>query len=201
MRATDVMTRNVITISPDANVSDAVRLLAEHDVSALPVVDAEDRVIGIVSEADLIHRLQDDAEKKNIWWMEAVTPTAALAKDFARIHGQKIHEIMTTEIFSATEETPLSSLAALLEKKRIKRVPILQDGKLVGIVSRTNLLQALAVGRSAEDTTQANDRAIRLDLMARLAGLTLESREGGWNHQPLTGASPAHVSVWRKPPT
>lgn len=168
MRATDVMTRNVITTKPDATVAEAIQLLTEHDVSALPVVTDAGDVVGVVSEADLIHRLQRDGEKRHIRWMEAVTPTAALANDFAKIHGQRVHEIMTTEVISATEETSLSDLAALLEKKRIKRVPILRDGKLVGIVSRTNLIQALAVGSGQGSASQSADRAIRLDLLARL---------------------------------
>ena len=167
MRAADVMTRKVVTIGPDASVAEAIELLTDHDVSALPVLADNSQVIGIISEADLMKRLERDGERRNSWWTEFVAP-GRLAGDFAKIHGQKVHEIMTTEVVSASEDMPLGELAALLEKKRIKRVPVLRDGKLVGIVSRANLLQALAVQGSQEGANQMADRAIRLDLLERL---------------------------------
>jgi CBS domain-containing protein len=168
MKAADIMTRNVVTTRPEANISEAIALLTEHDLSALPVVNESGEVVGIVSEADLMCRLRNEGDKRHPWWMEAVTPAATLAGEFAKMHGQKVHEVMTTEAISASEEASLGSLAALLEKKRIKRVPILRDGKLIGVVSRTNLLQALAIEGNTGAPGQASDRAIRLDLLARL---------------------------------
>jgi len=161
------MTRKVITIGPDASIEEAMGLLTDHDVSALPVVGDDGHVIGIISEADLMKRLARGSEKRLTWWMEFAAP-GHLADDFAKIHGQKVHELMTTEVVSASEDMPLGELASLLEKKRIKRVPVLRDGKLVGIVSRANLLQGLAVQGSQEGSNQLADRAIRLDLLERL---------------------------------
>jgi len=170
MRAIDVMVRDVVTVRADTDVADAIKLLGEHDVSALPVVDAGGHVIGIISEADLIHRVELGTEKHRPWWLEAVTGASALAEDFAKSHGKKVEELMTREVVSADEDTPLSEIAALLERKRIKRVPILRHGKLVGMVSRSNLIQALASiveGQSEEHSN--SDLEIRHELLARLA--------------------------------
>jgi CBS domain-containing protein len=144
MRAIDVMVRDVVTVHPDTDVAEAVKLLAEHDVSALPVVNGEGRLIGILSEADLIHRVEIGTEKRRPWWLEAVSGAGTLAEEFAKSHGKKVGEVMTSEVVVVSEETPLSEIAALFERKRIKRVPVVKDGKVVGVVSRSNLIQAVA---------------------------------------------------------
>jgi len=168
MRAIDVMVRDVVTVHPDTDVAEAIRLLGEHDISALPVVDAHAHLIGIISEADLIHRVEIGTEKHRPWWLEAVTGAAALAEDFAKAHGKKVGELMTTDVVSASEDTPLSEIAALLERKRIKRVPILRNGKLVGVVSRCNLIQALASALGHGEEAGEADLEIRQELLARL---------------------------------
>jgi CBS domain-containing protein len=170
MRAIDVMVRDVVTVHADTEMAEAIKLLSEHDVSALPVVDADGRLIGLISEADLLHRVELGTEKRRPWWLEAVTGASTLAHDFAKSHGKKVEELMTPGVISVGEDTPLSEIAALLERKRIKRVPITRDGKLVGIVSRSNLIQALAsaVGHGAE--TRDHDLDIREELLVRLQG-------------------------------
>ena len=169
MKALDVMVRDVMTVKPDDTVAEAVRLLAEHDVSALPVVDDEENVVGIISEADLIHREEIGTDKQRPWWLEAVTPASTLAEEFAKSHGRRVDEVMSTDVVSASEDTPLGEIATLLERHRIKRVPILRSGKLVGIVSRSNLIQALASSKpAASGAAGETDRKIRLELMNRL---------------------------------
>ncbi|MEI9987889.1 MAG: CBS domain-containing protein [Aliidongia sp.] len=170
MRAIDVMVRDVVTVHADTDMAEAIRLLSEHDVSALPVVDADGRLIGIISEADLLHRVELGTEKRRPWWLEAVTGASTLAHDFAKSHGKKVGELMTPEVISVGEETPVSEIAALLERKRIKRVPITRDGKLVGIVSRSNLIQALASALGHGANTRDQDLDIREELLARLQG-------------------------------
>ncbi len=168
MRARDVMVRDVVTVTPDTDIEEAVKLLVAHDISALPVVDGHANLVGIISEADLIHRPEIGAERRRPWWLEAVTPAATLADEFSKAHGKKVGEMMTRDVVSTTEDTPLSEIAALLEHKRIKRVPITRDGKVVGVVSRANLIQALAslVGDLEESPT--TDRKIRDDLLNKL---------------------------------
>jgi CBS domain-containing protein len=168
MLASDVMVRDVITIGLDDDVARAAKLLVDYDVSALPVVDSDRHVLGILSEADLLRREEIGAEKQRPWWLEAVTPASVLAIDYAKSHGRKVSEVMSEDVITATEDATLAEIAALLEKHRIKRVPIVRDGKLVGVVSRANLIQALASTPVASRDDQEGDRAIRLELMDRL---------------------------------
>ena len=168
MNATDVMVRNVVTVHPETDMAEAVKLLAEHDVSALPVLDGMDNLVGMLSEADLIHRVEIGTEKHRSWWQEAVTGASTLAADFAKSHGKKVGEIMTTGVVSVSEDTPLSEIAATLERNGVKRVPVVRDGKLVGIVSRSNLIQALASVVGRVDQHDETDRQIRLELLSRL---------------------------------
>ena len=183
MRAIDVMVRDVVTVRPDTDVAEAIKLLAEHDVSALPVLDVEGNLVGVLSEADLIHRAEIGTEKQRPWWLEAVTGGSTLAEEFAKSHGKKVEEVMTDGVISVSEETPLSEIAALFERKRIKRVPVVKDGNLVGIVSRSNLIQALASGIGPVDQRDETDRQIRLQLLSRL------------KDQPWTGFGERNITV------
>jgi CBS domain-containing protein len=171
VKALDVMVRDVVTVKPGDKVAKAIKLLADHDVSALPVVDDDENVVGVISEADLIHREEIGTEKQRSWWLEAVTPASTLAGEFAKSHGRRVEEVMSTQVVSASEDTPLGEIATLLERHRIKRVPILRGGKLVGIVSRSNLIQALASSQAPVGSGNGGtdlDRKIRLELLNRL---------------------------------
>jgi CBS domain-containing protein len=169
MQAIDVMVRDVVTVHPETDAADAIKLLAENDLSALPVVDEQDHLVGIISEADFIHRVEIGTEKHRPRLLESLTGATTLAEDFAKSHGKKVSEIMTTDVVSAMEDASLAEIAGLFERHRIKRVPIVRAGKVVGVVSQSNLIQALAsvvgVGKAAEDT----DRRIRDELLFRLA--------------------------------
>ncbi len=169
MNASDVMVHKVVTVGPDDDLAKAVKLLVDHDISALPVVDGDGRVVGILSEGDLLRREEIGADKHRPWWLEAITPASVLAFDYSKAHGRKVAEIMSEHVVSAGEDTSLAELAGLLEKNRIKRVPILKDGKLVGIVSRANLIQALASTPPAPADNQLSDRGIRATILAELA--------------------------------
>jgi CBS domain-containing protein len=168
MKAMDVMVRDVVTVKPETDVASAIKLLIEQDISALPVVDDAGTVVGMLSEADLVRREEIGTEKHRPWWLEALTPGSVLAEEFAKAHGLRVSEVMSPHVVSASEETPLAEIAALLEKHRIKRVPIIEDGKLLGIVSRSNLVQALASSLQAEPAKET-DREIRHELLSRLA--------------------------------
>jgi CBS domain-containing protein len=165
MHAIDVMVRDAVTVRPDTDVANAAKLLAEHDVSALPVVDGEGNLFGILSEADLIHRAEIGTERHRPWWLDGAS---TLAGEFAKSHAKKVGEVMTSGAISVSEDTPLSEIATLFERKRIKRVPVVKDGKLIGIVSRANLIQALATAVGRMNQHDETDRQIRLDLLSRL---------------------------------
>jgi CBS-domain-containing membrane protein len=168
MKAMDVMVRDVITVKPDTDVASAIKLLVEHDISALPVVDEDGTVVGVLSEADLVRRTEIGTEKHRPWWLEALTPASVLAEEFAKSHGRRVSEIMSPHVVSTAEDASLGEIATLLEKHRIKRVPIINDGKLVGIVSRSNLIQAMASSLQP-DPAPETDRRIRTELLSRLS--------------------------------
>lgn len=169
MRAIDVMVREVVTVHPDTDVADAVKLLGEHDVSALPVIGADGKLVGMLSEADLIHRVEIGTETHRPWWLESLTGASTLAAEFAKSHGKKVGEIMTEGVVAVSEDTPLADIAALFERKRIKRVPVTRDGILVGVVSRSNLIQALAAAVGTPGEANETDQQIRQELLSRLA--------------------------------
>lgn len=168
MKAMDVMVRDVVTIGPDADIAEAAKLLVERDISALPVLDADKNLVGIISEADLLHREEIGTATPRPWWLEAITPATTLAAEFAAAHGKKVSEVMSTRVISCSEDAPLAEVAATLERHRIKRVPILRDGQLVGIVSRANLIQALATAAPEPSPTVETDRVIRDEVLKRL---------------------------------
>jgi CBS domain-containing protein len=168
MKAIDVMVRDVITIGPDDSIADAAKLIADNDVSALPVVDDGGHLVGIISEGDLMSREEIGAAVHHPWWIEAVTPAATLAAEFAKSHGKRVEEVMSEHVITATEDAPLAEIAAILERNRIKRVPIVRDGELVGIVSRSNLVQALASNGGAASESSDASRTIRQEILSRL---------------------------------
>jgi CBS domain-containing protein len=168
MNASDVMVANVITIRPDAGVLDLADLLLANRISAVPVVDEDGRLLGIVSEGDLLRRAESGTERRRSWWLEALTPNESLAAEFVKAHGLKVGDVMTRNVVTAAPDTPIARIADLLERNRIKRVPIVKDGKILGIVSRANLLQALASARSTHPQVTAEDSALRSQVEARL---------------------------------
>ena len=168
MKAIDVMVRDVITIGPDDSIADAAKLIADNDVSALPVVDDDGHLVGIISEGDLMSREEIGAAVHHPWWIEAVTPAATLAAEFAKSHGKRVEEVMSEHVITATEDAPLAEIAAILERNRIKRVPIVRGGELVGIVSRSNLVQAMASNGGAAGESLDASRTIRQEILSRL---------------------------------
>src|SRR5215471_9528896 len=168
VKAIDVMVRNVVTIGPDASVAEAAKLIADNDVSALPVVDDVGHLVGIISEADLMRREEIGTSIHHPWWIEAVSPAATLAAEFTKSHAKRVAEVMSEKVITATEETSLAEIAAILEGNRIKRLPIVRGREVVGIVSRANLIQALAsTDRAATDGTNMS-RTIRRQILEQL---------------------------------
>jgi len=179
MRAMDVMTTGVITVAPDTSVQAVAKLLCEKGISGVPVVDAADRLVGIVSEGDLLHRVETGTERRpgrlvartRSWWLDTIAAYQELARDYVKAHGRTARDVMTRDVISVTDTTELADIAMLLETNRIKRVPVLRNGMLVGIVSRANLVRAMAVTKSDPAIEADNDdRTIRDKLLAELKG-------------------------------
>jgi CBS domain-containing protein len=166
------MTTDVITVDPDKTVQDFAKLLAERGISGAPVVDASGCLIGIVSEGDLLHRAEIGTARRHrvrrrSWWLDHFA--SELARDYIKSHGRTVKDIMTRDAVTVTEDTDLGEVAALLEAKRIKRVPVTRDGKVVGIISRANLVRALAATKGAPlREGEGDDRTIRARLIAEL---------------------------------
>ena len=175
MRAIDVMTTNVITVEPNTSVQELATLLSERGISGVPVVDRDSRLVGIVTEGDLLHRTETGTERRiqrrRSRWLDGFASDQEAARDYVKAHGRIVREIMTPEVISVSDTTELADIATLLETKRIKRVPVLRDGKLVGIVSRANLVRALAMTKSEPAIEADNDdRTIRQKLITELQG-------------------------------
>jgi CBS domain-containing protein len=184
MRAMDVMTSEVITVDEDASVQSVAKLMVKHGISAVPVVDKYKRVIGMVSEGDLLHRAETGTERRRSWWLEMMASTNQLAGEYLKSHSGRVKDVMTRDVISVTDTTPVADIAVLLETNRIKRVPILRDGKLVGIVSRANLVRALAMTiNEPASGDETDDRTIRDKLLAELKA------------QKWAEVSPANITV------
>jgi CBS domain-containing protein len=173
MNAKDVMTTEVITVAPDTTVQELAKILSEREISGAPVVDSSNRLVGVVSEGDLLHRAETGTERRvqrrRSWWLDSVAAEEELARDYVKAHGRTVADIMTHGVISVDETTDLAEIAMLLETKRIKRVPVVNNGKLVGIVSRANLVRALASkGNAPVLVTDSDDRTIREQLLDEL---------------------------------
>ncbi len=148
MKARDVMVSPVITVNSTASVKEVAQRLLDHHISALPVVDDAGKLVGLVSESDLMRRADLGTERHRAWWLAALfAEEDALAAEYVKAHSHKVADVMTKRVIMAAPDTPLGEIAGLLEKHSIKRVPIVENGALVGIVSRANLIQALAADR------------------------------------------------------
>jgi CBS domain-containing protein len=175
MKARDVMVSPVITVGETETVRDVARLLIAKRISAVPVVDGAGKLIGIVTEADLMHRTEAGTEHSYSWWLSLFLGDRAIAADYVKSHALKVRDIMTRDVKTAEPETPLCEIADLFEENHIKRVPIVsKGGDLVGIVSRANIIQAVA---SAKPTLKVSlpDTAIREKLMNEL-------KQQPWTH-------------------
>ena len=167
LTAADVMTTDVISVDPDKPVREIAELLYTRRISGVPVVDADDRVIGIVSEGDLIGHAAIVGEHHRSWWLSLFADERVTARDYVKAHGRTARDVMTTDVVSVEETATLAEIAGTLHRDRIKRVPVVRGGKLVGIVTRGNLLKALATLKT-EPPKSVDDRAIREQLMHEL---------------------------------
>ena len=168
MRAHHIMTRKVITIAPDASIVDAARLMLDNRISGLPVVDLKGQLVGMVTERDLLRRTETGTQRKRPRWLEFILGPGRQAAEYVQTAGRRVREIMTADVRTVTEDTPLPDVVSLMEKYRIKRVPVTNAGKLTGIISRQNFVRAVAgLAREVPDPT-ADDEHIRKRILAEI---------------------------------
>jgi CBS domain-containing protein len=170
MRAMDVMTSDVITVEPDMTIQSLAAVLASSGISGAPVVDPGGRLAGIISEGDLLHRAEIGTarrhrERRRSWWLDHFA--SDLARDYVKSHGRTVKDLMTRDVVTVTEDTDLGDVAALMEVKRIKRVPVMREGKIVGIISRANIVRAVGATKGAREG-EVDDRSIRARLLSEL---------------------------------
>jgi CBS domain-containing protein len=170
MNAADVMTRHVVSVPPDATIEDAVKLMLDRGISGLLVVDAAGHLAGVVTEGDLLRRSELGTGRQRSWWLRLLVSPGTQAEDFTRSHGRKVSDVMTTEVVSVGSDASLTDIVETMEKHRIKRVPVVEKDRVVGVCSRADLLRALAVTARQVKPAPGDDRAVRnlvLDAMEK----------------------------------
>lgn len=168
MKAADIMTRNVVSVQPQTTILQAADLMLQHRISGLPVVDSGGHVVGIVTEGDFLRRIETGTQRKRPRWLQFLVGPGRLAEEYVHSSSRRIEDVMSQAVHTIAEDTPVGDVVELMERHRIKRLPVLRDDRLVGIVSRANLLHALAsVGREIKSTS-ADDVAIRERLLTEL---------------------------------
>jgi CBS domain-containing protein len=167
MRAIDVMARHVITAEPEMTVKEVAKLMINNRISGVPIVDRDRRLVGIVTEGDLLRRAETGTERQRSRWSNWFAPNFQLAAEYIKTHASRVADMMTRDVVSVTKLAPLGEIADLIEEKCIKRVPVLHDGKLVGIVSRADLLRVLGSG-AVNSSDDDRDGSIRSRLLADL---------------------------------
>ncbi len=169
MNAADVMTSNVVTVHPETPVPKLVTLLLSRGISGVPVVDQDGGLVGIVTEGDLVRRAELGTERRRGRWAAFFTGTATLARDYVRSHGLVVSDVMTPSVAVVAPEAALADVADLMEERRVRRVPVVRDGKLLGIISRADLLRAWASLPAETRPAGADDAAIREALLEALS--------------------------------
>jgi CBS domain-containing protein len=167
MKAADVMVSSVISVRSDATVQEVADVLLKNRISGVPVIGADGALVGIVSEGDLMRRPEAGTLRRPSWWLTLLGSREEQAFDYIKSHSRKVTDVMSRKVVTASPDTPVADIATLLETHGIKRVPIVRDGKIVGIVSRANLLQALASLRDVPAAT-SDDASIRAKLNSKL---------------------------------
>jgi CBS domain-containing protein len=197
MQVRDVMTTNVISIPAQATILEAARTMLRNRISGLPVVDAEGRLIGMVTEGDFLRRSEIGTERQRPKWLEFVLGLGRLAEDYVRAAGRKVEDVMTRDPVAVSEGDDLAIMVELMERRRVKRLPVLRDGKMVGIVSRANLMRALVCLARSEEAPVGGDQALRERLVGAFAEQPWRRTSTSWSKTrlPSCGApSPTSAS-------
>jgi CBS domain-containing protein len=182
MLARDVMIAPVITVKPYSSIKNVAGLFWKRRISGAPVVDDKGKLVGMITEGDLVYRFELKTDRPHPHWFLQMTGNEQSAKEYAKSHGRHVSDVMTRAVITAAPDTPLNDIAALMEKNSIKRIPIVEDDRLIGIVTRANLVQAIAITPHNLDYS-LSDRTIREKLLSEL------------NKQPWAEASRPNIIV------
>jgi CBS domain-containing protein len=182
MLARDVMVAPVITVKPYSSIKTVADLFWKRHISGAPVVDDNGKIVGMISEGDLVYRSELKTDRPHPYWFLQVAGKENLAKEYAKSHAKHVSDVMTHNVVTAAPDTPLGDIAALMERNFIKRVPIVANDQLVGILTRANLVQALASAPRGLDIPPS-DSTIRAKLLLEL------------NKQPWADASRLNLIV------
>ncbi len=181
MQAQDIMTRNVISANVDVTVEEIAALMMENHISGVPILDEDGAVTGLISEGDLMRRVEGSGSAPKSWWLSLFSWSESTARDFIKMRSHRAKDIMTRNVHVVAPDTPVADIARLLEEKRIKRVPVVENDRVVGIVSRGNLMQALASIPKVTLDPSISNREKREVVMGALA--------------QVPGLNPAHLNV------
>jgi CBS domain-containing protein len=173
MQVSDVMTRHVISIGADESILKAARIMLQNDISGLPVVDTAGRLIGMLTEGDFLRRTELGTQRRRPKWLEFLVGPGRLADEFVHASGRKVEEVMTDAPYTVLEDDSLEKAVELMEQHRIKRLPVLRNGEMVGIVSRSNLMHALIALERNVPASAGDDRAIGEAIISAL-------KQQGW---------------------
>ena len=168
MKVAEVMTEEVIAIAPEASILEAARLMLQHKISGLPVIDAARNLVGIITEGDFLRRLETGTQGHRPRWLEFIIGPGKLAAEYTHASGRKVDEVMTREVYAATEDMPLEHAVHLMERRRIKRLPVTRGKTVVGIVTRANILRSVARLAHEAQPISASDSGIRTKLVDQL---------------------------------
>ena len=177
MRASDVMIQQIVSVAEDATLAEAVRLMLGKGVSGLPVTDPQGRPVGVVTEGDLLRRAELGTQRQRPSWIEFFRGPGRQAEDYVRTHARRVADVMTCDPVTVTEDARLEEVVALMERRGIKRILVVRDGRLVGLVSRADLLRALLPQLEAEAPACGSDEEIRERLLRSLQKESWAPRE------------------------
>jgi CBS domain-containing protein len=173
MRASEVMTRRVVSVSPEATILEAIKLMLKHHISGLPVIDGNGVLVDIVTESDFLHRPEIGTERKRSRWLDAFFGPEAAARDYVRSYSLQVGNVMTRDPFTVTENAPLDEVVRIMESRKVKRLPVMRRSKLVGIISRADLMLAVASIDRTGPFSGSDDASIRNRIMTAV-------REQSW---------------------
>ncbi len=168
MRVKDVMTRDVVSVGANEPVVKAARLMLQNRISGLPVVDAEGELVGIVTEGDFLRRGELGTQRRRPKWLEFIVGPGRLAEEYVHTSGRKVEEIMTPDPATVAEDETLEDVVEIMERRHIKRLPVMRSGRMVGIVSRANLMHALASIAREMPAPAGGDSTIRESILAAI---------------------------------